>query len=177
MVPDLIVSVDTEYVRRREGEDWGDLPEEAKRRNAVLCYSVAVHVPATGRTHTAIVHAAGPEHRRRCYLGGLLSKVLHALEREGALDPVPRKLSVVLVMHFSRADLCGFRDYPALKRKVDSVRGTYATVQRCFVVDLRRPNGARVPCTVTLRDTLLLAPAGHGALAALGAAVGMEKLK
>ena len=177
MVPDLIVSVDTEYVRRREAEDRGGLPEGAGRRNAVLCYSVAVLVPATGRSFTAIVHTAGPEHRRRLYLGGLLSRIVHALEREGALDPVPRKLSVVLVMHFSRADLCGFRDYPALKRKVDSVRGTYATVQRPLRLDLRLPNGARVPCTVTLRDTLLLAPAGHGALAALGAAVGTGKLK
>src|SRR4051812_30227386 len=67
MVPDLIVSVDTEYVRRREAEDWGGLPEGTRRRNAVLCYSVAVYVPSTLQLPTSLTSRRG-----RCSYGFVL---------------------------------------------------------------------------------------------------------
>ena len=176
-IPDLIVAVDTEYARHRDGEDFGELPEAEKRRNHVLCYSVTLLNPTSGRTAIAIIHTDGPEHRRRLYLGGLLARLLVAAREAGLITEIPDRLRLVLVMHFSRADLPGFRDFHQLKRLVDSIRGTYATSERPLVRTARLPSGRRVRCSITVRDTLLLAPAGFGSLAALGEACGLEKLK
>ena len=67
------------------------------------------------------------------------------------LGKVPDRLRLVLVMHFSRADLPGFRDYFKLKRLVDSIRGTYASSERPLVRTVRLPSGRWVRCSITLR--------------------------
>jgi hypothetical protein len=175
--PDLIIALDTEYTRHRDGEDWGALPEAETRRNNVLCYASVLQNPSTGHSASGIIHTAGPEHRRRLYLGGLLARLLVAAQAAGVLDAIPGRMRLVLVMHFSRADLPGFRDFPQLKRLVDSIRGTYASSERPLIQNVVLPSGRRVRCSITVRDTLLLAPAGFGTLAALGEACGIAKLK
>ena len=149
-------------------------------RSAVITSSATrshCSIPTSGRTAIAIIHTDGPEHRRRLYLGGLLARLLVAAREAGLITEIPDRLRLVLVMHFSRADLPGFRDFHQLKRLVDSIRGTYATSERPLVRTARLPSGRRVRCSITVRDTLLLAPAGFGSLAALGEACGLEKLK
>jgi hypothetical protein len=135
--PDLIVALDTEYARHRDGEDHGELPEaEEARRNHVLCYAAMLLDPATGRGASGIIPTEGPEHRRRLHLGGLLARLLVAARAAGVIGEIPSRMRLVLVMHFSRADLPGFRDFPRLKRLVDSIRGTYASSERPLICDV-----------------------------------------
>ena len=61
-------------------------------------------------------------------------------------------------------DLCGLKDFKWLKRKFDSVRGTYATTTRPTKRKIWFPGGKSAFVTVTLLDTMLLAPAGHRSL-------------
>jgi hypothetical protein len=175
--PDLLLALDTEYVRRRAEEDHGLLPEAEKNRNQVLCYTVTACNPITGAQASGIYHLTGPLHRNRMYLGGLLGRVLAAAVDAGIITEPGRQLRIVLAMHFSRADICGFRDFHKLKRLADGVRGTYCTVREPLVVTAKLPSGRPIRCSIIIRDTMLLAPAGMGSLAALGEAVGVAKIK
>ena len=79
--------------------------------------------------------------------------------------------------HFTRADLASFSDFKSLKKSFDHVRGTFASVKRPTIREIRMPNGARVKATLTLFDTRLLAPAGAGKLKDLGNLIGLPKLE
>ena len=89
----------------------------------------------------------------------------------------PRNLRIAITAHFTRADLATFSDFKSLKKSFDHVRGTFASVKRPTIRDIRMPNGARVKATLTLFDTRLLAPAGAGKLKDLGNLIGLPKLE
>ena len=88
----------------------------------------------------------------------------------------PRNLRIAITAHFTRADLATFSDFKSLKKSFDHVRGTFASVKRPTIREIRMPNGARVKATLTLFDTRLLAPAGAGKLKDLGNLIGLPKL-
>jgi hypothetical protein len=84
----------------------------------------------------------------------------------------------MLAGHYSRADLCAFRDFPSLKRKVDAVRKTFTSSTRPLKVKIAWLDGsAAATVAVYLVDTYLLAPAGKRKLADLGALVCRPKLE
>ena len=89
----------------------------------------------------------------------------------------PKNLRIALVAHFTRADLASFSDFRSLKKSFDHVRGTFVSVKRPTIRDIRMPNGARVKSTLTLFDTKLLAPNGAGRLKDLGNLLGLKKLE
>ena len=89
----------------------------------------------------------------------------------------PKNLSIAIVAHFARADFPSFSDFRSLKKSFDHVRGTFVSVKRPTIREIRMPNGARVKATLTLFDTRLLAPAGAGKLKDLGDLVGLPKLE
>ena len=89
----------------------------------------------------------------------------------------PRNLRIAITAHFTRADLATFSDFKSLKKSFDHVRGTFASVKRPTIREIRMPNGARVKATLTLFDTRLLAPAGAGKLRDLGNLIGLPKLE
>ena len=181
---DLVIAFDTEYVG---GKNFDGVPYD---ENAVISYQAAFLHPRTGRKGSGLVLTSGPNKRRRRRLDTILSNVVGAVARQHGIDihhdlteemrGVPprrqRKLRFALAAHFSRADLAGFADFKQLRTSFDGVRGTFASVKRPTVRELRMPNGARIPVGLTLYDTKLLAPAGAGSLMALGNLLGRSKL-
>ena len=140
----LRIGFDTEFVRAGAGADDLDAAEEVSddllRGNEVLCYTAAIRNRDTRAFDTGIYNLREGEggRRHRLILAGFLTVLIaHALN-VGIIDtaatctrpPGAKRgptLRIDLVAHFSRADLCGFKDWKTLRKKFDSVRGTYCT--------------------------------------------------
>ena len=167
---DLIVGFDTEYVRGSHLDD--SIPDND---NAVVSYQMAVHAPATGQRKSGVILTEGLSRRHRLSLRGFLGRVVAAAMVEGMIAPRSH-ISIAIVAHFTRADLPGFRDFNKIKKLFDGVRRTYCSMNRPANVDVSVPGSARIKVTVRLFDTRLLAPAGAGALRALGDLLGFKKL-
>ena len=159
----LIVGLDSEY--ERSGRD----------RNHVLCLSFAAINPDTGTMSSGVLDVKdGTDRRHRPTLAASLARVVSAALKGGIVRRAPDQ--IVLAAHWSRADLPAFRDFPRLKLRFDSPRKTYATTTKPALMTLPLPSGPR-RVSVTLVDTMLLAPAGQQSLKALGAMLGMPKLE
>jgi hypothetical protein len=170
--------------RRKESRRRSQRPE---RRDQL---SGRVPSSRTGRKGSGLLMTAGPNKRLRRRLDTVLSNIVVAVKQQDGIDvhsdwieemrgvapSKQRKLRIGLAVHFSRADLASFADFKGLRTSFDGIRGTFASVKRPTVRDLRMPNGARVPVSITLYDTRLLSPAGSGSLKALGDLLGRPKL-
>lgn len=153
----LLVGFDTEY--KREGD-----------HNRVLSYQYVADNLAGKKWGRVII----AENGLRLSLSRFLSvAVAHGLT-EGHLADWPDK--VILVGHFTLADLPAFTDFGSEKYKFDSIRGTFVTIRQDDVVTLWDAQRHKHVVGVTLRDSMLLAPAGQQSLAALGKLVGKEKI-
>lgn len=190
---DLVVAFDTEYVsdtqaaQNSETLDY-DAAVMIRKGNRVLCFSFSIYHPASEQRFSGIVNLP-PERRQRWTLKQLLEKAVEAMLERGVIsrerlaeadDRKParkrRSLRIVLVGHFTRADLPGFGDFRRLKRKFSAVRKTYVSIATPLVISLR-PGRLRTMASVTLRDTRLLTPEGFGSLAAIGNMLGHDKLE
>ena len=186
---DIVVGIDTEYI---SGENLDGVPYD---ENAVLSYQAFYFHPATGKSNGGFYITNGPSRRNRHALTSLISRVIKGALRDGvdihghwkagitkamaekaSRKLKPKNLRIAITAHFTRADLASFSDFRSLKKSFDHVRGTFASVKRPTIREIRMPNGARVKATLTLFDTRLLAPAGAGKLKDLGNLIGLPKL-
>ena len=83
---------------------------------------------------------------------------------------------MILAAHWSRADLPAFRDFPSLKCRFDSPRKTFATTTKPAVLYLRH-HRAPHKVSIVLLDTMLLAPASHRSLDAIGRMLDLPKIE
>lgn len=81
---------------------------------------------------------------------------------------ISRQIDTVLVNHFSPADLCMFSDFTSIKKELDILSGSFITMGKPIEIGSR---------SVTIRDTILLAPGGAKALAKIGATYALPKLE
>lgn len=153
----LIIAIDTES----QQSDGG---------NRILSYQWAAQVPGAQKWTGILNHRAG----RRMKLSELLSVVITAGLASGHLRAWPS--AITLVAHFSLADLSTFSDFPQLKVKFDSLRGTYVSLQQPVVIKVYDGHRHAHSISATLRDTFLLAPGVSKALAKLGEMHGLPKL-
>jgi hypothetical protein len=189
---DLVLGFDTEYVSEhrsaQEGEGLTFDPDALIRSgNRVLCISFAIYHPPTSNRLSGAVNLP-PSRSRRWSLKQFIEQVLQAAEAQGLItaerfreadDRKPKRrcdpIRIILVGHFTRADLPGFSDFSKLKKKFSAVRKTYVTIATPYVFTAR-PGRHRAQVSITLRDTRLLAPEGFGSLAAIGDMLGRAKL-
>jgi hypothetical protein len=174
---DFIIGLDTEFVRALVFDT--ELPT---RDNAIVSYQAAVLVPETGARFSTIAFPAGPQKRHRISLMRFVSDAIDQAIAQNILGPATQaeidggEIRLALVAHFTRADLPAFRDFNSLKRRFDGIRKTYASTSAPAKLNIRLAGGRRIKASVTLTDTLLLAPAGAGSLRKLGELLGFDKL-
>ena len=174
---DLIIGLDTEFTSGLMLDT--ELPA---RDNAVVSYQAAVFAPETGARFSTIAFPTGYRRSNRISLMRFVSDAISRAIAEGAIGPETLaaieagKLRLALVAHFTRADLPGFRDFNRLKRRFDGIRKTYASTSSPAVINIRLSTGRTIKASVTLTDTMLLAPAGAGSLRKLGELIGLSKL-
>ena len=87
-------------------------------------------------------------------------------------------LEMVLVSHFSPAELSVVADFGAIKHSVDLVQGTsFATITRPITLRCTDTNRNQHEVRVHIADTMLLAPDGGKKLENLGEILGLAKLE
>ena len=162
--PSILVAFDSEWTKGARVD--ASLPAD---HNTLLSYQLTVLNRDSGKSLTIIVYPHGANLRDRYTLRMLLIRALNAAKDEGVIDAWPE--TIALAGFFLRADLSTLADWKALKNKVDSVRGTYATTTRPLVLKF-----GRYRTSITFVDAMLLAPAGSS-LKSIGASIGVEKIE
>jgi hypothetical protein len=151
----LWIGYDSEYVQR-PGSPNGGAPF-----NEVLSYQVYCIEPITGRHIGRVILANG----RRLSLARLIGAAVEASLGAGVVGSWPG--AVVLVGHFTLADLCALRDFHRLKNQLDAIRGTYMTLAQAKRIVVHDSNRNAHAVRLVLRDTTCLAPDGSRTLGAL----------
>ncbi|MEH6727830.1 MAG: DNA polymerase [Hyphomicrobiales bacterium] len=167
----VIIGFDTEYTRH---VPEFTLSETDNRNNRVLSYQLWFLDTETGCSGGLVIPIQnGHKKSGRMTLASLLTTGIEYAKRNDIIKGIPDK--VILTAHFWRADLPALRDFPKLKRKLDTVRNTYVSAKQPFVQKIR-VNGRPHKLSITMVDTMLLAPAKFQSLANLGELLGVEKI-
>lgn len=170
----LLVGFDTEFktpsapVSNQEVRDG-----EAKFE--VLSYQVHCRIfdPAAKLPEVEWSGILYPEKGERITVRELLQFAIARGVSAKAVCKVPT--DVVLIGHFTRADVPAFADFKKLVPFLDSVRNTLLTLKDSISV-APVDNDPTITLKVELRDTILLAPEGFKSLADIGDLVGIPKL-
>ncbi len=84
----------------------------------------------------------------------------------GAISGWPR--AMIVVSHYSVAELTALKDFTDLKNKFDNVQKTFVSISETFNCTLYDNSRNPKPVTLRLLDTLLLVPGQSRGLEALG---------
>jgi hypothetical protein len=169
---DLIIGFDAEWVRANRCDD--SLPATD---NILISWQIAAFDASGERSVRFIRYAEGTSRRNRVALKTLLDGAVKEAFKAGLLDNAlyegknGKRLNIAVVGHFLRADLTTLRDYPDFKKRVDSVRKTFATTTRPTTMNIYG-----LETSITFADTMLLAPSGSS-LAMLGETIGIPKIE
>lgn len=167
----LLCGFDTEYQSYRFDQE--DI-RSGKAKYEVLSYQFY----ADNRQGYQWEGIAVPDTRQRLSLTEFLIFML------GAAAAAGQKLqrTIVMVGHYTRADLPAFSDRGQLWNHLNNVRNSL--VSPSVPINVRIPFGAdkdddenTVELKVYVRDTMLLAPAGRKSLSQLGDMIGEQKIK
>lgn len=154
----LIIGFDAEWVRKEDG-------------NQILSYQYHAAHTQKGAWRGIRYPAKGT----RFKLGDFIHDVIHDGRKLKLFSHWPK--NVYIVSHFSISDLAAFDDFQSLSMEFDSIRRTFITLKKAYAMTINtEPGNNPHEILVTLRDSLLLAPAGKHALAEVGDLVGLEKI-
>ena len=118
-----------------------------------------------------------PDNNDRLSVHDFLTFALGTGARQHGLINLPRQL--IMVGHFTRADIPAFSDFKDLQGILNAVRGSFVTIglskKPMELNTVNRTDKAQV--FLNLRDTILLTPQASGSLKAVGAMIGIPKLE
>ena len=96
-------------------------------------------------------------------------------KKAGIHGTLPRK--ILIVGHFTRADLPAFSDFKTLQSYVSNVRSTFISIDGGRKVLMHFPDASHVDLKIVFRDTMLLTPQTSRKLEGVGQLVGLPKLR
>lgn len=85
--------------------------------------------------------------------------------------------NIILVGHFTRADLPAFADFKLMKNYINNVRSTFASIDASKKIRIEFSSSENVEVKITFRDTMLLTPQTSRSLSGIGDLVGSNKLR
>ena len=181
----LLVGFDTEFVAPPTIKYEKDKPKPVLKemdpaQNRVISYQYYAILPSpTGESIKEWSGIIYPEIGKRISRGQLMSAVYSKALEDKTILKLPR--SVILVGHYTKADLPGFSDFKDFKSCIDAVR-------RSFITVIHDPEFAGVALEnhlgpidkkvfILLRDTFLLCPSLESkSLKRIGDLVGVPKV-
>ncbi|HEY8360214.1 MAG TPA: hypothetical protein VIL30_22400 [Ramlibacter sp.] len=172
----LLIGFDTEYQSidavTQQQIDGGEA------RNEVLSYQFWVKLltreaEADARETSGIIV---PDEGERISMAEFFVAAVGTFASEHSLVPLPS--DILLVGHFTRADLPAFEDFRQnAKDFFSNVRNTFVSIDMVQKIELKdEHSGDTTEFHIKLRDTLLLAPANAKSLMDIGEIVGFPKL-
>jgi hypothetical protein len=166
--PYLIVGFDTEY-KTPPAVTYKELREGGVKYK-VLSYQFRA-ATSTGLEWEGICL---PDGDQRLTVGEFLLFVVASGCRRLGIRNMPKR--IYLVGHFMRADLPAFGDFKLFAKKLDAIRGTFATGSRPIKINLGADDVVVADLSVYLCDTMLLTPGSSKSLRELGDLVGVPKV-
>jgi hypothetical protein len=128
------------------------------RENTILSYQWHAITPE-GSLNGIIYPEESTGKNSRLSLDDFVGRVLFACKAAKLFNHYPKSLT--MVAHFSLADLSTFKDFhDTLKVAFSNVRKTYVSLKDPLELKFTDINNHRRSVSVTLRDSMLLAPAG-----------------
>jgi hypothetical protein len=160
--------------------------DDIKKCNRVLSYQY--HLFSERGELAGIIYPKATNPERRIEFDRFLGLILQQAMHEGIIEAWPK--AVYVYAHFLRADLTHFKSFWAMKRNVDGLRGSIASVQGDLAVDYELEGRRYQPEPLVLRDkhrhprrtlvrlvdTMFLTPDSLG-LDAAGELIGVDKLE
>jgi len=164
----VLVGFDTEYVVPENPVSNDDIRAGAAKYR-VLSYQFHCLL-ASGECWSGI---AIPDDGGRMSLGELLAFALGS--RPNHPDNRPLSTTILLVGHFTKADVPAFSDFADIRKVVAAIRSSFVSTDANLEFVAETASGP-LELDVRLRDTFLLAPAGSQSLGALGDILGLPKI-
>lgn len=147
--------------------EWHEVVNgSGERERRVLSYSTFVIAGSQGENGYNFL----TENGQRWTLGKLLEETISAFRQDFPAVRIPGE--IILVGHYTFADISALEDWDILKKEFDALSGTYLTM-----TDPLKLEGSEQTFEISLRDTLKLAPQGSQALENLGEMIGLEKVE
>ena len=172
----LLIGFDTEYQAVSDQELQSTIEQGAK--NHLLSYQFSIKL-LTDEATEASPEAEGiiiPEPDTRLSMEEFLGFAIGTLIEKYPGIVLPTH--IYLIGHFIRADLPAFVDFrDKAQRLMSNVRSTFVTIDSSIPVTFDDNEGAVAEFSVSIRDTILLAPANAKSLADIGEIVGFEKIQ
>lgn len=177
----LIIGFDTEYQKADpHARDGADPLSNTVLSYQYCCTLLHEDVEDADITWSGIIYPASGTVADRLRIPDFIH---HALQHGFSLHPhlmVPP--SILMAAHFTRADVPGFFEFkdPVLRDRLllQNIRSNFMNIQKPFKVDFSAGDGNKpVTLDVSIRDTMVLSPAGSRSLEDLGKILGVDKLK
>jgi hypothetical protein len=160
--------------------------DDIKKCNRVLSYQY--HLFSERGELAGIIYPKATNPERRIEFERFLGLILQQAMREGLIEAWPK--AAFVYAHFLRADLTHFKSFWAMKRNVDGLRGSIASMLSHIDVDYETDRRCYKPEPLVLRDehrhprrtfvrfidTMFLTPGSLG-LDAAGELIGVDKLE
>lgn len=163
----LFIGWDTEYNPEVSAAEGG---QKTPGSNHVLSYQFFV---LGERSVLGGIHFTSEGLRIK--INRLIGSAIMISLKAGLISRWPK--SVYLIGHFSRADLPGFKGSDILFRETDAVRRTFVSTGDAICLNCWDETRHRHRILVTVRDSMLLAPAGMQSLACVGDMLQMPKIR
>jgi hypothetical protein len=180
---DLVIAYDTEYTAASPFNSELKATDNQLVSMQFLGWNPRSNLEAAGIEYFApptSVEDAKNHKLRRVTFSGMIGRVLYAAEKAGLFPggiPKGRKLKIVVVSHFNRADLSAFKDSKKLYRGIDLIQGCLVTIGRPVTNRVNvGPSGKQSNISVTFLDTRTIAADGAKSLAKIGEALRFNKL-
>jgi hypothetical protein len=159
----LVIGLDSEWVTRES--------EAGEKFNHVLSYQ-AFCISVDGKSWGLVLLTTNGVRKK---LHEVLVSAIKLGIKQGHLSGYPKRVS--LVAHNAAADMVHLSDWHRLKNRFDGLKKTYTTLVKPVVLNLYDKSRNVKKTTLSLYDTMLMAPAGRQKLGDLGDLLGIPKIE
>jgi hypothetical protein len=167
---ELIIGFDTEY-RSKQVVFTRDEIKQGLAKSEILSYQFHCIYNDT-KTWSGI---CCPEKDQRIDIGTFIIFALAKGIQQKLIKKIPRK--VILVGHFTRADVPAFEDFKSLTTSISGIRNTFISLDIPINLEIQFPRSENITISIMLRDTMLLSPGTSKSLSAVGDLVERPKIK
>lgn len=171
----LLIGFDTEYQAIKDREEDSTIEQGAKNDLLSYQFSIKLFIKDSSDDHPEAEGIIIPEPDQRLTMQEFVGVAIGSLIEKYPDIVLPK--SIYLLGHFLRADLPAFSDFKnTAQTLLNNVRSTFVSIDSAIPIIFEDDGGEVAEFAVSVRDTILLAPANAKSLADIGEMLGFAKI-
>lgn len=171
----LLIGFDTEYQAIKDREEEGTIEQGAKNELLSYQFSIKLFKKDSSADHPEAEGIIIPESDQRLTMQEFVGIAIGSLIEKYPDIVLPK--SIYLLGHFLRADLPAFSDFKnTAQSMLNNVRSTFVSIDSAIPITFEENGEEIAEFGVSVRDTILLAPANAKSLADIGKMLGFAKI-